>query len=585
MLGCIPSPKFRVIHRSLLFEAIQEQKRELLTETLEALKATEETNTKQDAEPPKDAVEENDKEPEDDNGEPTNKEEEDIDSENVSKIVEALEKLDQAHREQKGNLIKANENIKSSRVDKVVNMQEKIQSAKENLGRKEKMELHLLDQPNAEGKTLMQITTEMDDDEATIILLRHGANPNVVDSEGNSPLHTLCDQKDVKMATDILKSNGKLLVNKESKMPAIEELFFVPDYEDVQELVEAIDQSRHRKEILDKILRREHLLFRLVENEKSEVLSIVLKKLKHLNLDQEDYVNLVRNRGDGNTPLHLALSQKSLKCASVLLEAGARLTTNARGLTPPIEEFFTEENDNQITTALVDGLVERVKANQLNEKQALKLLIPDDKNRKILFHLAQGSNWGLISEWAKEDKINFSNIVPHLTSSELEKVVEVVKEGHWKKEEVNTLFCMEDHDGTIILSRLQLDTQLKVATWNQARTNQIAHKMSKDFVQGLILEATEGNWNGEELGNSFCQLDSDKKLKLATVDVELQKQLAVLSKTKTCLSVPLLENSIQQWLYQEAAEGRWDQAMVFKVLEKKETVNGAAVTAVAKPGM
>ena len=585
MLGCIPSPKFRVIHRSLLFEAIQEQKRELLTETLEALKATEETNTKQDAEPPKDAVEENDKEPEDDNGEPTNKEEEDIDSENVSKIVEALEKLDQAHREQKGNLIKANENIKSSRVDKVVNMQEKIQSAKENLGRKEKMELHLLDQPNAEGKTLMQITTEMDDDEATIILLRHGANPNVVDSEGNSPLHTLCDQKDVKTATDILKSNGKLLVNKESKMPAIEELFFVPDYEDVQELVEAIDQSRHRKEILDKILRREHLLFRLVENEKSEVLSIVLKKLKHLNLDQEDYVNLVRNRGDGNTPLHLALSQKSLKCASVLLEAGARLTTNARGLTPPIEEFFTEENDNQITTALVDGLVERVKANQLNEKQALKLLIPDDKNRKILFHLAQGSNWGLISEWAKEDKINFSNIVPHLTSSELEKVVEVVKEGHWKKEEVNTLFCMEDHDGTIILSRLQLDTQLKVATWNQARTNQIAHKMSKDFVQGLILEATEGNWNGEELGNSFCQLDSDKKLKLATVDVELQKQLAVLSKTKTCLSVPLLENSIQQWLYQEAAEGRWDQAMVFKVLEKKETVNGAAVTAVAKPGM
>ena len=111
MLGCIPSPKFRVIHRSLLFEAIQEQKRGLLTETLEALKAAEETNTKQEAaEPPKDTVDENGKEQKDGNSEPTIKEEEETNSESVSKIVDALQKLEEVHREQNENLVEANEN-------------------------------------------------------------------------------------------------------------------------------------------------------------------------------------------------------------------------------------------------------------------------------------------------------------------------------------------------------------------------------------------------------------------------------------------------------------------------------------------
>ena len=154
----------------------------------------------------------------------------------------------------------------------MVKMQEKIQSVKENLGTKEKTELHLLDQPNAQGKTLMHVTTEMDDDTATMMLLAHGADPNVQDADGNSPLHTLCNQRDIKTATGILRSNGKLLVNMASQMPAIEELFFDQKEEDIGDLMEAIDQSRQRKEILDKILEKEHLLFRLVEEDKSEVL-------------------------------------------------------------------------------------------------------------------------------------------------------------------------------------------------------------------------------------------------------------------------------------------------------------------------
>ena len=563
MLGCIPSPQFRVIHRSLLCDAIQEKKRNLLTEILDALKAKEKSNPKQ----------ENDK--------ATTGKDEDTDLENISKIVDVLEKLGQVHREHNEDLMKANENIKSPGVKKVAKMREKIESAKENLGPKENKVPHLLDQPNSEGKTLMHFTAEMDDDEATKLLLNHGANPNVQDAEGNSILHTLCSQKDIQTTTSILKSNGKLLANKELQMPAIEELFFDQEEEDVRQLMEAIDQSNHKKEILDKILGKEHLLFTLVEKDKSEILSIVLDKLS--NSDQEDYVNLVRYKKDGNTALHLStISHRSLKCASLLLEAGARLATNVSGHTPPIEDFFTKETEDEITTALVDGLVERVKANQLDKRQALQLLIPEEtkkkKKTKVLFQLASRKHWTIIAEWAKENKTSISNIIPQFSDLELGKMVLVAKEGHWEKDIVNALLCEEDKEGAVILSRLQVNNQRDVAAWNQKRSLQIAHKMSPEFMHWLISEANEGRWNGEELGAAFCEVNEDRKLKLATVDEELQKKLAVLNKTKTCLSVPMLGRDIQQWLYQEALEGRWNQDMVFRVLESKETEEGTVVS-------
>ena len=78
-------------------------------------------------------------------------------------------------------------------------------------------------------------------------------------------------------------------------------------------------------------------------------------------------------------------------------------------------------------------------------------------------------------------------------------------------------------------------------------------------------------------------MDSNKKLKLtAVVDEELQKQLAVLNKEKTCLSVPLLGKNLQQWMYQEAEEGRWDQDMVFNVLERQKLEGGEIVSARVK---
>ena len=162
-----------------------------------------------------------------------------------------------------------------------------------------------------------------------------------------------------------------------------------------------------------------------------------------------------------------------------------------------------------------------------------------------------------------------------MAAEDLEKLVEVTKEGMWEKDEVHALLCEEDNERTVSLSRLGLDSQKEVASWNPSLTNHIVHKMGADFIQWLIDETNEGNWNGEKLGEALCQLDSDNKLKLAKIaNEELQKQLAALNKTKTCNSVPLLGSNLQEWLYKEAEEGKWDQEMVFRVLERQETEGG-----------
>ena len=563
VLCCIPANRFRVIHRSLLFEAVEGQKRPLLTEVLDTLKAAEETD--QDTEDSKGSEHEN--------------REENADPEKVSEIVAVLEKLEEVHLAHHERLTEANKEIKNPEVTKVCNMQEKISYVKESLGTAKKKEQHLIDQPNSEGDTLLHLTTNMDDDEVTRLLLNHGANPNVQDSSGNSPLHTICLQRDIQTATCILNNQGALLMNKALQMPSIEELFFDQRGEEVRELMESIDRSKHRKEILDKILRKEHILFKLVAEDKAEILSLVLKKLTKS--DREDYVNLVRDEKDGNTAIHLSsLINKSLECTSLLLEAGAKLKTNEDGLTPTIEEFFTEENRDKITTSLVDGVVERVKTNQLNQKQALKLLIPEDKREKILFQLARRSNWGLIADWADEQGISFSEILPRLTANEIEKMVEVGKEEIWPKDGVHALLCEEDHEtGTVLFSRLQIDKQTEVAAWNQRRTIQIAHRLSADFIHWLIKEASEGSWSKEVVGGIVCKRNSDNQLILATLDFNTQQEVAFWNPEAVSRIAHLVGDQFSQWLFMQAKEGKWNEEEVDNILLREHETGSIPLSA------
>ena len=127
-------------------------------------------------------------------------------------------------------------------------------------------ELKLLDEPSPDGKTALHLTTELKDTETTILLLDHGANPNLKDADSNTPLHTVCHMKDIKTATNILEKNGMFLTNHKSQTPDIGGLIFEhrERREDVEKMMRAVGQSNHRKEILEEILRKKNLLFKFI---------------------------------------------------------------------------------------------------------------------------------------------------------------------------------------------------------------------------------------------------------------------------------------------------------------------------------
>ena len=287
-------------------------------------------------------------------------------------------------------------------------------------------------------------------------------------------------------------------------------------------MMEAIRSSSHRREILEDLLRKKNLLWDLVEKDMQENLAVVLRSLRRP--EQEEYVDLVRDAEDGNTCLHIAFSKKSLECCSVLLEAGAKPTkTNAAGVLPKIEDFFTEENDNQISTNLVDGVMERVLANQLDKKKALELLF---EGRKIHFPRASGKNWRLLANWWQTEhkkEFDLGELVPRMSVGDLEKMVDVAFSNHWGKEEVFTVLLERGEDGKARLQSLEFSKQVEVAMWDQR---------------------------------------------------------------KTCLCAPLLKgSSLQAWIYEEAIAERWDQRMVFEVLRREETNGVETLSSRIQPGL
>ena len=188
-----------------MFEALKDQ--ELLKEVLEALDAKQiKTSGQKDSE---------DKEAEGDQNEVgkevATKETKDVELKVISKTVSCLARLEQSHMEQNKNLVSENQALKEKDIKKLVKMEEKIRNMKESLGEEDKEEMNLLDRPNPAGSTLLHVSSSSNEGETTRLLLEHGANPNLQDAEGNSPLHIVCWKGDIKTATAILNKNGKLL--------------------------------------------------------------------------------------------------------------------------------------------------------------------------------------------------------------------------------------------------------------------------------------------------------------------------------------------------------------------------------------
>ena len=453
---------------------------------------------------------------------------EETDSKSVSIILDSLMKIEQVHTDEMGKLQRANIDVGKSGLDKVLRMEERIRTVRETLqiGGEGAGELN---QPKSDGRSPLHLTTERGDKEATEKLLKHGANPNVQDARGNSPLHIACQKKDIQTATCILKYNGRLLTNRDNETPEIGKLIFENSVDgvgklmdkkaisnrenenrmdDVRKLIDTIVMSKDRKLILDQVLKKGHLLFKLVEKNKPEILSIILEKLG--TSDKEFYVNLVRDEKDGDTALHVASSQhKSLECSSALLKAGAKLSTNVIGHPPVIEEFFTEANDDKITPALVDGLVERAKAKPLDKLKALEYLIPKDGTRKVQFEQASGKNFELIDKWAKEKDMDLSGIVSRPADS--------------GTEESGRIFFEFNSDNKLNLLSFPEATQKQLAVRNRKKTCFSVPYLGPILQSWLWEEAEAGRWDSELVSKVLKKDETGVTATIAKLGISLVK--------------------------------------------------------------
>ena len=114
-----------------------------------------------------------------------------------------------------------------------------------------------------------------------------------------------------------------------------------------------------------------------------------------------------------------------------------------------------------------------------------------------------------------------------------------------EKEKVGALLCEEDDKGSVLLSLLDKDVQKEVSPWNRNRTNKIAHLLSSDCVQWIVQQASEDQWEKEDVVSIVYRKNRDDQLVMSTLDEETQKQAAVLNKEKTSASS---SSSLDAWV-------------------------------------
>ena len=169
---------------------------------------------------------------------------------------------------------------------------------------------------------------------------------------------------------------------------------------------------------------------------------------------------------------------------------------------------------------------------------------------------------------------NKTNKIAHLLSSDcVQWLIEQAKEGNWSKEDVGSVVCRQNSDNQLILATLDEETQKQVAVFNKEKTNEVAHLLSADFQHWLIQQAKEGQWSKEDVGSIVCKKNTDNQLILATLDMETQKQVAQFNQERTNEVAHLMSAEFIEWLLLEASAGRWSKEDVGSIMFRKNADN------------
>ena len=241
------------------------------------------------------------------------------------------------------------------------------------------------------------------------------------------------------------------------------------------------------------------------------------------------------------------------------------MRTNAKLLTPQIEKLFTYENDDKITGALVDAVVEKVNAGLITEANGANLLFVDrlDSSRKSLFHLAKESNWKTIAKWYNRYHEACSWMIERAsTATDLERFVTWVRDGDWEDKDMGRRLLMSNKQGVAALSLLDFQTQQEVALWNKEATAQAAHLMPAQFIDWLVEEARQDKFTKEDVGGGLNIENKDGVTALSLRDVQSQREVALWNKKATTMSIHLMPLDFQVWVIEQARQKIFEKADV-----------------------
>uniref|UniRef100_A0ABD2WG24 Uncharacterized protein n=1 Tax=Trichogramma kaykai TaxID=54128 RepID=A0ABD2WG24_9HYME len=182
-----------------------------------------------------------------------------------------------------------------------------------------------VDAQNNLGKTPLHLALalESDDKEVAEILLTNGANPNLADSRGFTPLHVICDQRDDEWLELFFKINDDrhqaVQVNAQNNLGNTPLHLAVTYYTEATKLL----LRKGANPNLANVEGLTPLHFICDRNEDSELVKIFFETNKEVN----QIVHVDARDNSGLTPLQWAVAKLLLNTVEVLLKHGADLSS------------------------------------------------------------------------------------------------------------------------------------------------------------------------------------------------------------------------------------------------------------------
>ena len=264
-----------------------------------------------------------------------------------------------------------------------------------------------INKPDHRGIAPLHLSVEQKNIKVTKLLLDHGADIDILNSEKQTALHIVCERKDMKRAALLLarqaEFSGKGKGEKEARFsepPAIENLFSTnmteEDIKDLPQLVLAIAASPDKIDIYDKLYNPDNnlFLFDVVSQGNDRLLKTILMG------NDRDRTNFLNKRNKKlDTLLHVAVENGFIECATLLLGADVKTELNGQNRTPAIEDFFKAETADQVTPELVKALVRKVRTRLFAPDDADRLLGLQKSTKGHLFELVEPLNWDEVCAW------------------------------------------------------------------------------------------------------------------------------------------------------------------------------------------